>query len=263
MTGAGASPMARVGRRARRRWGRPMRRLRARARLRRLNIRRSQRALKTAIPPLEIGGAGADLQVPTTYGAPRTLLYVRLKRDNTSWRSLYGHWWLEVDEHESYGWWPAAVPLRAVDLLRGTGGILNGIGLLGLKGTWHRDPNHGLQAMHAFHPTLAVEKPDDQVRREIRCFAHGYRARWRWHWTSGRSAGTCRAFQDELLASVGLVEDPRHLHTRGSGCPFLYQFRRVPWWFADRLDAASPRRSLPLQGYRVIRRHVRLATARW
>lgn len=186
-----------------------------------------------------------------------------VKRDNTSWRSLYGHWWLEVDGQESYGWWPTAVPLQTVDLLRGTSGILNGIGLLGLKGTWYRDPNHGLEAMHAFHPTLILAKPDEQVRREIRSFAHGYRAPWRWHWTSERSAGTCRAFQDELFASVGLVEGPRQLHTRGSGCPFLYQFRRVGWWLADRFDAAGVHRSLSLKAPWVRRRYGRrLATGR-
>ena len=203
------------------------------------------------------------MQVPTTYGAPRTLLYVTVKRDNTSWRSLYGHWWLEVDGRESYGWWPAAVPLRAVDLLRGTSGILNGIGVLGLKGTWYRDPNHGLEAMHAFHPTLTCTKADAQVRREIRSFAHGYRARWRWHWTTERSAGTCRAFQDELLASVGLVEGLDQLHTRGSGCPFLYQFRRCGWWLADRLDGARVHRPLSLTRPWLTRRYGRrLASGR-
>ena len=219
--------------------------------------------MPVALP--EPHGAGVDTQVPTTYGAPRTLLYVRVKRDNTSWRSLYGHWWLELDEGESYGWWPAAVPLRAVDLLRGTGGILNGIGLLGLQGTWYRDPNHGLEAMHAFHPALTLAKPDEQVRREIRSFAHGYRARWRWHWTSKRSSGTCRAFQDELLAAVGLAEDLDQLHTRGSGCPFLYHFRRVGWSLADRLAPAAVGWSLPWKGSwgtRYGRRSVTLGSSR-
>jgi hypothetical protein len=224
-----------------------VRRLRARSRLRSINARRSQRALLTPIPQYECGGVGAGVHVTTTYGAPRTLLFVTVKRDNTSWRSLYGHWWLEVDERESYGWWPAAVPLRAVDLLRGTTGILNGIGLLGLKGTWYRDPNHGLEAMHAFHPTLTAVKPDEQVRQEIRSFAHGYRERWRW--SAKRSTGTCRSFQDDLLASISLAEDPRRLYTRGSGCPFLYQFRRVGWWCKDRLDAVEGRTwTIPRRG---------------
>ena len=240
-TGAGASSMTTRARRSRRPWARPVRRLRARARLRRLNTLRSQRALLMPIPPHEFRHAGVDIQVATTYGAPRTLLYVTVKRDNTSWRSLYGHWWLEVAEQESYGWWPAAVPLRPADLLRGTTGILNGIGVLGLKGNWYRDPNHGLEAMHAFHPTLTAVKPDEQVRQEIRSFAHGYRERWRWRWRANRSTGTCRTFQDDLLASVGLVEDLRQLYTRGSGCPFLYPLRRVAWWCQDRVDVVEGR----------------------
>ena len=174
--------------------------------------------------------------MPTTYGAPRTLLYVTVKRDNTSWRALYGHWWLEVDGRESYGWWPAAVPLRVRDLLLGTGGVLNGVGLLTLAGTWFRDPYHGQPSAHRFHPVLHLVKSDEQVRRDVRRFAHAYRTRWRWHWSPARTAGTCRGFQDDLFAAVGLAEGIDQLHTRGSGCPFLYPFRRPWWWVADRLE---------------------------
>ena len=259
--GAGVSSVASRPGRRRSRWARPVRRLRVRARLRRLNLRRTERALLAPIPPAEQTGPAADVQIPTTYGAPRTLLYVSVKRDNTSWRSLYGHWWLELDRGESYGWWPAAVPLRATDLLRGTRGVLNGIGLLGLKGTWYRDPNHGLDAMHAFHPTLARVSSDEQVRQEIRSFAHNYRAAWRWHWSAHRSTGTCRVFQDELFAAVGLLEDVQQLHTRGSGCPFLFHFRRVGWWLADRLDVVGGM-SLPWKVARISRHPSRSANSR-
>jgi hypothetical protein len=194
------------------------------------------------MPPPPPPAAVADPEVLTTYGAPRTLLYVTVKRDNTSWRSLYGHWWLEVDGEESYGWWPAAVPLRARDLLCGTEGVLNGIGLLTLKGSWYRDPNHGQLATHSFHPVLHLVTPDAQVRRDIRSFAHGYRTRWRWHWSAARASGTCRGFQDDLFAAVGLSDAEDQLHTRGSGCPFLYHFRRVGWWFADLMDKRAPGR---------------------
>lgn len=222
-------------------WSAPARRLRARARLRRVNARRVHRALLTPIPPPDHDEPVGAVDLPTTYGAPRTLLYVAVKRDNTSWRSLYGHWWLEVDERESYGWWPAMVPLAVGDLLRGTSGILNAVGLLGLKGTWYRDPNHGQPAMHIFHPVLTTVQTDEQVRTEVRRFAHGYCARWRWHWNAERASGTCRSFQDDLFAAVGLVEGRDQLHTRGSGCPFLYHFRRAQWWVADRLDDALSR----------------------
>jgi hypothetical protein len=225
----------RAGRRAR--VPRRIRRLQARRRLRQINSRRVQRALLGSPPVPSSNQAGALSDVVTTYGAPRSLLYITVKRDNTSWRTLYGHWWVELDDDESYGWWPTTVPLRIRDLLRGTDGVLNGVGLLGMKGSWLRDPNHRQPAAHAFHPVLEVAKCDEQVRRDIRDFAHGYRARWRWHWSAQRTAGTCRGFQDDLFAAVGLSDGAGRLHTRGSGCPFLYQLRRPYWWLADRLDA--------------------------
>jgi hypothetical protein len=219
---------------------RRLRRLQARRRLRQINRRRVQRALLVAPPVAAPQQPGAVPDLVTTYGAPRSLLYLTVKRDNTSFRTLYGHWWLELDDQESYGWWPASVPLRVRDLVRGTQGVLNGLGLLGMKGSWSRDPNHGQPAAHAFHPVLEVVRSDEQVRRDIRQFAHGYRTRWRWHWSSRRTAGTCRGFQDDLFAAVGLSDGADRLHTRGSGCPFLYQLRRPFGWLADRLDAPRP-----------------------
>ena len=220
---------------------RPVRRLRARSRLRRANVRSVSRALARPAPAAEPRPARvADDGV--TYGAPRTLLFVTVKRDNPSWRSLYGHWWVEIDDDRSYGWWPGTVPLRARDLLYGTNGVLNGIGLLGLGGSGDRDPNHGQPAVHAFHPVLVDPVSDDEVRARLSSFAYGYRSRWRWHWSQRRSSGTCRSFQDELLAAAGLREGVEQLHTRGSGCPFLYQPRRL-WWSA--LDAAEGRLRRP------------------
>ena len=218
-----------------------MQRARARARLRTVNLRRAQRA-QSELSPQPTVTAGAS-GTPTSYGAPRTLLFVTVKRNNTSWRELYGHWWIEVDGADgtaggaaSYGWWPAAVPLRLRDVLRGCPGVLNGMGLLGRRGAWDRDALHGDDAVHAFHPVLVVATPDAQVREDIRRFAHAYRGRWRWHVSARRDSGTCRTFQDELLADVGLAEPRDQLHTRGSGCPFLYHPRRA-WWRA--LDAAD------------------------
>ena len=225
----------RVGRRFRRL---PLaRRLATRQRLRRANLRRVSREL--ARQPAAAAGVVRAHPSDVVYGVPRTLLFVTVKRDNTSWRSLYGHWWVEVDSEHSYGWWPATVPLRALDLLRGAPGVLNGVGLLGLGGSWERDPHHGQVAVHVFHPVLVEAVSDEEVRRRLADFAHGYRTRWRWHWSASRSSGTCRAFQDELLAAAGLREGAAQLHTRGSGCPFLYQPRRLRWWA---LDLAGQRR---------------------
>ena len=215
---------------------RSVRRLQARKRLRQINVRRVARAVRAATEEVVQEQPPVVPAVPTTYGAPRSLLYVKVKRNNTSWRALYGHWWVELDDRESYGWWPAAVPLGVRDLMRGTEGVLNGVGLLGLKGSWSRDPNHGQPAVHAFHPVLVVTKSDAQVRQEIRSFARGYCTRWRWHWSSRSHAGTCRGFQDDLFVAVGMADAGGQLHTRGSGCPFMYQLRRPRWWMADRLE---------------------------
>jgi hypothetical protein len=199
--------------------------------LRQANLRRVSRELaRQPVATTDVVRAHTGNAV---YGAPRTLLFITVKRNNTSWRKLYGHWWVEVDSERGYGWWPATVPLRALDLLRGAPGVLNGVGLLGLGGSWERDPHHGQVAVHAFHPVLVEGVSDDEVRRRLEEFAHGYRTRWRWHWSAGRSSGTCRAFQDELLAAAGLREAGEQLHTRGSGCPFLYQPRRLWWWALD------------------------------
>lgn len=214
-----------------------LRRLRARSRLRRANVRSVARARSrhhAALAAPRQTAPTADVVV----GAPRTLLFVTVKRDNTSWRSLYGHWWVEVDGVRSYGWWPATVPLRMRDLLRGTDGVLNGVGLLGLRGDRDRDPNHGQPAVHAFHPVLVRPLTDDDVRFRLAGFARGYGSRWSWHWSARRSSGTCRHFQDQLLAAAGLTEPAGLLHTRGSGCPFLYQPRRL-WWSA--VDAVGNR----------------------
>lgn len=213
------------------------RRLRARSRLREANLRRTASALQR---PRQSPAAPAPPAhaVETTYGAPRTLLFVTVKRDNPTWRDLYGHWWVEVGE-ESWGWWPRAVPVGLRQLATGSDGVLNGVGLLGRSGTWHRDAQHGQAAAHSFHPVLLEPIPDDEVRTRLRTYAHAYRGEWRWAWTRRTQHDTCRSFQDGLLRAAGLTEGPEHLASRGSGCPFLYRPRTLLWWLQDRLDRAQ------------------------
>lgn len=172
--------------------------------------------------------------VEVTYGAPRTLLFITVKRDNPSWRDLYGHWWVEAGE-ESWGWWPRSLPMGIYAALCGTEGILNGVGLTGRSGTWRRDAQHGQPAAHSFHPVLVEPLSDDEVLRRMRAFAYGYRGRWQWSWTQRRRHYTCRSFQDDLLRAAGLVEGTEHLASRGSGCPFLYRPRTLLWWAQARL----------------------------
>lgn len=209
-------------------------RLRARSRLRAVNLRRTGAALRRPRP--DPPAAPAALRCEVVYGAPRTLLYVTVKRDNPSWRDLYGHWWLEVGE-QSYGWWPRAVPIGVRQLMTGTQGVLNGVGLLGRSGTWQRDAQHGHSAAHAFHPVLVLPLTDEQVRTRLREFAEHYRGAWRWAWTARTQPDTCRSFQDGLMRAAGLREGVEQLASRGKGCPFLYRPRTLLWWVQDRLDA--------------------------
>lgn len=176
-----------------------------------------------------------------TYGAPRSLLFVTVKRDNPSWRDPYGHWWLEVGDR-SYGWWPRAIPVGLRGLLEGTPGVLNGMGVLHHSGTWDRDPQHGWASAHSFHPVLTLPLSDSEVRARIRACAHDYAGGWSWSQRAGAARHSCHSFQDALMDSAGLQDGSSQLASRGSGCPFLYRPRTLWWWLQDR--SADVRRHL-------------------
>ncbi len=172
---------------------------------------------------------------------PRVLPFVAIKRIDARLPSTWGHWWVEVDGRESYGWWPLPCPLGVGRVITGSRGTLNGLGTA-TAGTPTRDPYHGDEPDHCFHPTLVVAKSDDQVRADIRAFAHGYVGgfRWAWWWLR-KPAESCRTFQWALFEAVGLVEEPEYLYTHGPGCPFMYPFRSVKWRAQDILAAAAAR----------------------
>ena len=219
------------------------RRLRARSRLRAANLRRTQAAVRrrpSGPPPVVTRPCGDTSEVETVWGAPRTLLWVTVKRDNPTMRDLYGHWWVEAGD-ESWGWWPRAVPVGLRQLALGTQGVLNGTGLIGRTGTWSRDAQHGQPAAHAFHPVLVEAVPETEVAARLRDYAHAYAGEWRWAWTRRSEHDTCRSFQDGLLQAAGLTEGLEHLASRGSGCPFLYHPRTLLWRVQDLLDAARSR----------------------
>jgi len=165
--------------------------------------------------------------------APRVLTFAVVKRIDPRLPNTWGHWWIELNGDESYGWWPNPCPMGWRGALLGTGGVLNGIGTTD-GATSTRDAYHGDEPDHWFHPTLLVDKSDDHVCADIRAFAHSYRGGFRWQWWWLRQPGeNCRTFQDELFQAVGLLEEADHLHTRGAGCPFMYPFRRVKWRSID------------------------------
>ncbi len=158
---------------------------------------------------------------------PRVLEFVTVKRNVPLTGRSYGHWWLELDEDESYGWWPAR-PVGLVGLLRGTGGVLNGLGVAD-GGSPSRDPNHGLLADYEFHPVLLADRADRGVRAALRAFARDFKGGWRW---STRPTMNCRLFQLALMDAADLVDGTGNYRTRGAGCPALAPIRRG----AARLD---------------------------
>src|SRR5215211_1052478 len=58
--------------------------------------------------------------------APRALRFITVKRINPRVGDTFGHWWIEMDGVESYGWWPARRPVGLRIFLFGTKGTLNG-----------------------------------------------------------------------------------------------------------------------------------------
>ena len=154
---------------------------------------------------------------------PRQLPFVTVKRNAPLTGRSFGHWWIEIDGDESYGWWPARLPVRLRDAVRGGPGVLNGVGVTE-DGTATRDPNHGVLADYEFHPVLIVDRTDNEVREAIRIFARGFTGEWRW---STRPSMNCRLFQLALFDAVGLVDGTGNYRTRGSGCPALAPVRRL------------------------------------
>ena len=183
-------------------------------------------------------GTGSDFEPPPV---PRVLTFAVVKRIDPRLPNTWGHWWIELDDEQSYGWWPYPCPMGWRGAMLGSRGCLNGIGTPA-GGTATRDAYHGDEPDHWFHPTLVVDKSDDQVRAEIRAFAQSYVGgfRWQWWWLRG-GAENCRTFQDDMFKTVGLFEEPDYLYSRGSGCPFMYPFRRAKWGTVDVLAAAAVR----------------------
>lgn len=193
---------------------------------------------------------GARATAPLTECAhatagPRILDCVVVKRNVPQLRDSYGHWWIELDDGESYGWWAHRCPLRFRDVIGGAQGLLNGVGGTCRDGTLTRDPRHGEEADFAFHPTLLLSKDDGQVRAEIRAFAAAYSGAWGWQWWWLRHRMTnCHTFQLDLFAAVGITEGAALLYTRGPGCPALYPLRAAWWRMADWTRQTLPRRPL-------------------
>lgn len=175
---------------------------------------------------------------------PRSLAFITVKRNLLQIGRSYGHWWVELDNDESYGWWPARSSLGLGGVIAGTSGVLNGSATAG--GAPPQDPNHGLTADHAFHPVLVVPRTDDEVRSIIRRFASTFSGEWRW---ATRPTMNCRVFQLALFDVAGLVDGTGNYRSRGGGCPAVAPIRRITGSITGRRRWP---RNLPRPGQRVL-----------
>lgn len=173
----------------------------------------------------------------------RVVTFITAKRNTPLTARSYGHWWIELDDDESYGWWPSR-PVGPFSFWRSAPGVLNGIGVCE-EGSERRDPNHGLPADHEFHPVLISGASDDDVRGRVRDFALSFAGEWRW---STRPTMNCRLFQLALFDHAGLVDGTGNYHTRGGGCPALAPARRTSTRLTGRRRWP---RNLPEPGARV------------
>lgn len=168
----------------------------------------------------------------------RLVALVVVKRNNPTLTDAYGHWWVEVDGVESYGWWPSVRSVSLLNALRGVPGVLNQVGGPG-DGTPTVDPRHGELADHAFHPVTESDETDEKIVDAIHRFATAFAGEWRW---STGPAVNCRSFQVDLLAAAGLAVPDGYKHSAGAGCPFLAPPRRWSAKFLRRQARAWPLR---------------------
>lgn len=115
----------------------------------------------------------------------------------------YGHWWIEVDGVESYGWWPTE-PVGLWDTLTGVPGSLNR--MRGFGPPSPRDPHHPDAADTEFHPKVVTGMSAAAIKTCIRTFAYAFSGSW-----SYPVGQNCHSFQEDLMEHCGLEESTRML----------------------------------------------------
>ena len=113
----------------------------------------------------------------------------------------YGHWWVEIDGSESYGWWPK-YSVGLWETLTGTDGELNG--QTSFRGTPTKDPHHGDSADESFNPTAPSGTTNASIKTCIRKFTKSYSGEWRWTLGWGQN---CHTFQEDMMEKCDLQEN--------------------------------------------------------
>lgn len=212
-------------------------RLRARSRLRTVNLRRTASALARPIPDPPAEPAGPRDAVPkrrTGRREPRcTSRSSATTPDGVTCTATGGS-----RCEESYGWWPRSVPLGLPQLVTGTTGVLNGMGLLGVPARGIAMPSTGRW------PRTPFTRCRSRLCPTRKCVSAGASSRTATQAVGG-GRGPCAATKKVAVpsgrgaAGCGLEEGLLHLASRGSGCSLLYRPRTAWWWLQDRLARVS------------------------
>lgn len=112
----------------------------------------------------------------------------------------YGHWWVEVDGSQSFGWWPAS-SVSVKGTLFGVKGVVNE--MKGAGGSATRDPHHGDPADEEFSPSVLNGKSAADIKKSIADFSIGFSVKYgsTWRWPGKYS---CHNFQEQMMKDLGL-----------------------------------------------------------
>ena len=122
----------------------------------------------------------------------------------------YGHWWVELYNSESYGWWPKysftdELWISLLQTMQGVEGELNGTTDFGGMPTL--DPHHGDDAQETFNPRIKKNSSTRDCLHaflRIRQFVHNFsRTNDTWSWPGGPN---CQTFQKDMMNEVELVK---------------------------------------------------------
>lgn len=163
----------------------------------------AQQSATTAKSSSPTTGAGAVLSCQAgPMNRPVNGIVMKRKHIDLTGDDKYGHWWMEIDGTESYGWWPKT-GVGPWDTLSGIDGELNGQTTFGGSST--RDPHHGDTAEEFFVPVVPVgdSRTDAQIKDCLRGFARSYKGEWRWTFGAGQN---CHTFQEAAMKHCGLSQ---------------------------------------------------------
>lgn len=114
----------------------------------------------------------------------------------------YGHWWLEVGEDESYGFWPRDPVGGLLPTFFGVPGAVDSRRFCPnpRRDGHHGDRGSGIQELDVWAP---IDIDEHKLLVQARVFADGFRANWAWPATP-LTGENCHSLQEKLLKALNL-----------------------------------------------------------